>query len=1656
MSTTSAHPERLDQFVTRTQSLHRDADADRRSLAAMDAGVRSRSLDFGIDSPSIVAADHLLAAMAANDRFVRAVHDELVAADAAASGGRATVDDAHLSVVLDRAGVGQPPESVEFDPATMFGLPPTSGFIDDPICAANGNMIHQDRDLRFAGVASALDLRRTYNSMVSDRNGAFGVGFASIFDVRLTTGPGRVEIALADGAGAAFVRAPNGWATAGRRLLDFDETDDGWIVRTDHRHGFDFDRAGRLTGWTAGTARVSVVRDSFDRIVAAREHRTGRRIHVDWTDGLVTQVATDDGREVTYTYSGDGSDGRHRLVRAATASGALTYEWDDGFLVSIVDPDGVRPFVNTYDVDGRVIRQRSPFGRATDYRYDGTGLTVITDSSGSRQAMVHDPRGNLTAVVDVDGSAMRLTYDHADRVTKVVDRDGGSWTYAYDADSGELVGRVDPDGLSVSWTWDDHGRITSHTDRGGHTTRYEYGDATLATPARIVGPTGAATVIDVDPLLDRPRSTTDADGVTVRCEYDRDGQPTAIVDADGHGSTFHYDEAGRLRRRVDPTGTTTELSYDSTGRLSRFDRGGAIGEFAYTAAGRVAGGVEPGGATWSADFGEHGAPVSITDGAGRTIRFAHDEMGNVVAITAADGATYHRFHDGLGRPIGSADPSGATDHLRYDVAGRIIEATDAADRTYRRDVDALGRTVRSVGPDGAITTWTHHPNGEVAAVTLADGRTWSTEIDATGRVVAVTDPAGRIATARYTAAGRIAERRSPAGRTETFEYDRAGRLMSTVSADGSRHAFERDEAGRMIAVVREARRDEFLRDEFLRDRHGRLTRHRAFDGAGDECRRTCLEYDDAGHLVARIDGEGARATFDWDARGLLASATDPAGAMLEYTYDDRGRLSTQTASGRRTTSFHYDPAGRLHEIVDPVGVSTRFELDPTGVEIGRWIGGHGSRSVLDAAGRVITRTGLDGDVLAEFGYDAVGRLVTAAAGVHAEEFLWDDNDFLVGTVSSRGTTRIERDPDGWAVGVVQPDGTHLRIGRDPAGRIVDVSGIPADDGAPGPRDLAGRLLLGRDGTAYHYDDAGRLARVEAPDGTDTRLDYDEDGLVEAERTPDRTRRFSYDGAGRVSAISVDGGGTTTYRYDGAGRRTSEVRADGTSHSFEWDGSGRLAAIIHASAAGRRRISVESDALGRPARIGDVEIDYDPISGLPSRLGDVTVVNTPAGTWRSDTRHVHPAGTAPTGLCIGGLTFLGARVYDAATNQFLSPDPLLPQPGTAGSASAYTYAWHDPVNHVDPSGLRPISLEEWDAIRTREEQGRIGQVVEAVKDDPWGTALMVGVVAVGAALTVSGVGTAVGAGILIGAGASLAVGLATGTFDPMDVAIGGAFGAVGGGLAQGVRAAAISTRVGVAAHGALGTTEQLVARARSGHGFDLRDGLVAGVVNAASFGIAEKVAPQTLLRGALTGAATDGSLSVTGQVLAGRPVDLGAAALDAGFGATGGSADFLLDQIHQSRVRASAIEVAHGPAVAGVDTTRVFRVIGSAAEQAIYDETGVVLSDAARTGVGGINDVVDGTTVSIVHHGRAVDEWFGDQTDYAAAQAEWDAEIETVSGERTMIELTTDPDAATRAAAAGSDVLTAEVPTGRLISQYQDGSVFTPHIIEMEPMPPVRP
>ena len=64
-------------------------------------------------------------------------------------------------------------QTLTIDPAQVQGMPPTSGFCDDPVNTATGGFVEAETDLVFDGGAAALAWPRCYNA--TDRStGALG------------------------------------------------------------------------------------------------------------------------------------------------------------------------------------------------------------------------------------------------------------------------------------------------------------------------------------------------------------------------------------------------------------------------------------------------------------------------------------------------------------------------------------------------------------------------------------------------------------------------------------------------------------------------------------------------------------------------------------------------------------------------------------------------------------------------------------------------------------------------------------------------------------------------------------------------------------------------------------------------------------------------------------------------------------------------------------------------------------------------------------------------------------------------------------------------------------------------------------------------------------------------------------------------------------------------------------------------------------------------------------------------------------------------------------------------------------------------------------------------------------------------------------------
>ncbi|MBD8704985.1 RHS repeat-associated core domain-containing protein, partial [Frigoribacterium sp. CFBP 13712] len=164
-------------------------------------------------------------------------------------------------------------------------------------------------------------------------------------------------------------------------------------------------------------------------------------------------------------------------------------------------------------------------------------------------------------------------------------------------------------------------------------------------------------------------------------------------------------------------------------------------------------------------------------------------------------------------------------------------------------------------------------------------------------------------------------------------------------------------------------------------------------------------------------------------------------------------------------------------------------------------------------------------------------------------------------------------------------------------------------------------------------------------------------------------------------------------------------------------------------------------------------------------------------------------TATGGLQIGGLEWLGARVYDPAARGFLSVDPLAPVTGAGWAGNPYSYAGNDPMHAIDPLGLRPATDADLDAYAAAN-QSVIGRAGDWWSEN-WEYVAAGAAIVAGVALMFTGVGGPAGVALLAASGAMLSGGISiasqkatTGEVDWGRVGVDAAIGGVGGGLGAG--------------------------------------------------------------------------------------------------------------------------------------------------------------------------------------------------------------------------------------------------------------------------------
>ena len=1098
--------------------------------------------------------------------------------------------------------------------------------------------------------------------------------------------------------------------------------------------------------------------NDFERNPSSMTDGNGHVTRFEWADGLLRRVVSPEGVTVSLEYDECGlltgirnaeqqltrceySAAGH-LVKIVSALGLETeFTYDSaGHMVCRQDPDGSR-WRFEYAAGGRLVASVDPAGARTEYEYGPSGdIVAVVDPLGRRMERSFDTNGNIDRITLPGGAQFNYAYDGLMRLVRTIDPAGGVLTREYDAAS-TLTALIDPTGVSVR-TSVDSSRKTFTTNDGVDRVRISCDH--LGRPVRS----------EVLPEDSGPQVSADADDPTVSTMvYDGAGNPVQVLDAEGGLSRYEYNGSNQMVRMISPAGRVTEYRYDACGRLAA----------TYEAAGT--------------------AEQSVT-------RYEYDADSRLIRQVYGDGSEARVRYDACGRVL-SIIGSGVASPVFYtwDSCGRVKSIRDNKWGTRSFTYDAASQVVAVTNGAGGVTHYRYDEAGNVTSVMDPAGRITRYEYDLLGNVLAVTNPLGVRTTSTYDAAGRLLTSTDGNGAVHSFGYDRDG-VPCSHSVNGSLlYRMERDSARRTMTTYDYAGVDAFGAPVVTvesYDRLGRLVRQRREFGAQiPESFRTAYMDETGGYeLSYAYDADGLRTEFVHPL-GSSAYAYDAAGRMVKQTDITAYRLdgTAVTSESRVESSFEYNA-------VDALVRAQVSDLAGTWVREFGYRGAH-MTSVTEQPAEADSAVADSSEALhTEIIRDDLGRISGVDSPAGLVMYTYTDAQMLSSAVRGTETLRWTYDAAGSLVRVeyfdsAQPENAWVKVLVTDEGarvRAVCLYGVQDEAKAgsqsaaefasavedaqawlgqcPESVELEGVTLVPVATSVFSYDgNDSRLLQVSS-DGSGSSLNYGAAGFVSSVASwgsaEDSAVSFSLLCAstdGRVLAAGGAPAAVPEFGVPSTGAGVGSVAGFDASvmHPLVWDENSFVPRVL--GMGGSSLPSVGSLVPGAGSGAGLL----DPYGW--ASLGVVApAVPSAQGASATGGVPVLPDSlvgvSAASGVVLGssGFEVLGARVVDSRVARFTAPDPLAAPVGAGWGADPFSLVGGNPVSLVDPWGLSPVSIEEF------EKQKAVAASVRNVLEYVAGGAMVIAGAVIGAVGAGTGpLGGAVLGGIsgaLMGAGMSV--------------------------------------------------------------------------------------------------------------------------------------------------------------------------------------------------------------------------------------------------------------------------------------------------------------
>jgi RHS repeat-associated protein len=551
---------------------------------------------------------------------------------------------------------------------------------------------------------------------------------------------------------------------------------------------------------------------------------------------------------------------------------------------------------------------------------------------------------------------------------------------------------------------------------------------------------------------------------------------------------------------------------------------------------------------------------------------------------------------------------------------RIQQWTGPTPRVTKYTYDAAGNLETQTDPNGNKTKYTHDADNELTKTEAPNKAIGETEYDKDGQIISQTDGNKHITKYIRNTLEQITEIIDPLTHKTTKEYDPAGNLKTLTDPERRITTYTYDPGNRLTEIKYSDGKTPTVKYEYDRDGDRTVV----IDGTGT----SSYTYDELDRLTEAKDGHGDTTKYEYDLVNQQTKITYPNGKAIVRGYNIAGRLEKITDWLEHTTTFSYDPDGDLTATTFPTETTNEDKYayndsDKTS-EIAMLKGTETIASLTytrDFDGEVKTTTskGLPGSETTETTYDANDRLTKAGSTVYEYDAANNPTKIAGGTYKYNAASQLE-------------SSTGATYGYDELGERTKTT--PTTGQA----------------TTYGYDQAGNLISVARPKEGETPAINDtyaySEGLRTSQTISSTTSYLTWDHAESIPLILNDG--ANSYIYGPGGLPVEQITSAGTVTYLHHDqqGSTRLLTGTTGTVTGT--------------------FTYDSYGNLTGHTGTST---TPLGY---DGQYT----SADT-----GLIYLRARVYDPATAQFLSVDPMLPVTG-----APYTYAGDNPLTYGDPRGL----------------------------------------------------------------------------------------------------------------------------------------------------------------------------------------------------------------------------------------------------------------------------------------------------------------------------------------------------------------------------------